>query len=47
MNDADGAQTQWEKVLEIEPDDARAKMYLRTLQLQRESGLFRAGAPTA
>jgi len=47
LGDADGAESQWEKVLELEPDNARSKMYLRTLQLQRESGLFKASQPPA
>ena len=42
QGDADAAQAQWNRALEIEPENARAKMYLRTLQLQRESGLFKA-----
>ncbi len=44
MGDPDRAQREWQAVLDLESDNARAKMYLRTLQLQRESGLFKASS---
>jgi tetratricopeptide (TPR) repeat protein len=43
--DADGAQNAWDRVLAVEPENAQAKMYLRTLQLRRESGMFQAAKP--
>ena len=38
LGDPDGAEEHWNEVLEIETDNARAKMYLRLLQTQRSSG---------
>ena len=35
MGDAEGAAEQWNKVIELDPENSRAKMYLRMLSLQR------------
>jgi tetratricopeptide (TPR) repeat protein len=35
MGDPEGAAEQWNKVTEIEPENSRAKMYLRMLSLQK------------
>jgi tetratricopeptide (TPR) repeat protein len=39
MGDADGAAEQWRKVAEIDPDNSRAKMYLRMLSAQKAKSL--------
>ncbi len=40
LGELDLAETQWNSVLEIDPDNGRAKMYLRVLAAQRSSGTF-------
>ena len=35
LGEIDGAEYQWKKVLEIEPDNTQAKMYLRMLENER------------
>jgi tetratricopeptide (TPR) repeat protein len=37
LGDTAGAEEQWQKVLELEPDNSRAKMYLRMLEGARSS----------
>ncbi len=44
LGEPDHAQREWQAVADAEPENAQAKMYLRTLQLQRESGLFKASS---
>jgi hypothetical protein len=37
LGESEGAAEQWRKILEIEPENARAKMYLRMLTTTRSS----------
>jgi tetratricopeptide (TPR) repeat protein len=45
MAEPDRAQEHWERALELEPDNTQARMYLRTLQLRKESGMFKSTPP--
>jgi tetratricopeptide (TPR) repeat protein len=46
LGDADGAAEQWRKVAEIDPDNSRAKMYLRMLSVNKMKAAPPAGGST-
>jgi tetratricopeptide (TPR) repeat protein len=45
LGEPDGAEYHWKKVLETEPDNAQAKMYLRTLENERRKSSMPPEAP--
>jgi Tfp pilus assembly protein PilF len=47
MGDSDAASEQWNKVLETDPDNARAKMYLRMVAAARASGSVPVAPPAS